>query len=120
MLHRMLCIFALLLPVIAQAQQTSDVSEYLVGKWQVESVKEHGDKAFHPPRHPVKWQFNRDGSMIEELGTSGAKIHWHYRVSGRVIKVQLRNMAFSWRILSMEPKLMLVRHQLGLFKVKRM
>lgn len=120
MLHRFFIILALLLPVAAQAQKSSDVSKYLVGKWRVESVKKQGDKAFHPPRHPVKWQFTSDGTLIEELGANGAKIHWHYRVSGRDIKVQLNNMAFSWKVISMEPRLMLVRHQLGLFKVKRM
>ncbi len=119
MLHRVLCMFALLLPVAAYAQPDSDIGKYLMGKWNVESVKERGDKAFHPPRHPVKWQFNSDNTMIEELGKSNARIHWHYRLVGRDIIVQLKNMSFRWRILSMEPTMMLIRHQLGLFKVKR-
>lgn len=118
--RNILFIFVLLLPLLGYAAPAGAINHYLLGKWQVESVKEHGDKAYHPPDHPVKWEFTRDGNLIEELGKGGAKIHWHYHVVGRDIKVQLGHMQFSWRILSMKNKMMLIRHQLGLFKVKRM
>jgi len=119
MLRKILFILILLSPAMTQAKGHQDVAKYLLGKWQVEAIKSEGDKAFHPPRHPVKWQFTGKGILIEELGRNGAKINWHYRVVGRDIKVDLGRMAFRWRILGMEDKVMLVRHQLGLLKVKR-
>jgi hypothetical protein len=119
MLHKILFVFVLLVPVFAHAEKAGDISTYLVGKWNVESIQDEGGTGFHPPRHPVEWEFTKDGKLIEELGASRAKIHWNYHVVGRDIKVQLGNMGFSWRIISMEPKVMLVKHQLGLFKVVR-
>jgi len=120
MLRKILFIFVFLLPVLAHAENTADISKYLVGKWKVEGIKDNGGTTFHPPKHPVKWEFTRDGKLIEELGTNGAKIYWNYHVEGRDIKVQLGTMAFSWRIIGMEKKVMLVKHQLGLFEVRRM
>jgi hypothetical protein len=120
MIRKSLLILLLLMPVLAQAKKTEDISSYLLGSWQVEAVKEDNAAKFHPPHHAVNWEFNPNGELIETLGKNGAKIHWHYRVIGREIKVQTGNLAFRWRILSMEPKLMLIRHQLGLFKVKRL
>jgi hypothetical protein len=67
-----------------------------------------------------KWDFRQHGILVEELGKSGAKITWHYRVIGKDIKVSAPPMSFSWHILGMEDKVMLIRHQLGLLKVRRM
>jgi hypothetical protein len=120
MSRNILFIFVLLLPLLAYAAPAGAINHYLLGKWRVESIKEQGDSSYHPPHHPVKWEFTRNGDLIEELGKTGAKIHWHYRVVGRDIKVQLGRMRFSWRIISMKDKKMVIRHQLGLFKVERM
>lgn len=119
MVRKFLLIITLVVPALSLAAPAKDIGKYLVGKWEVEGIKETGSNSFHPPRHPVKWEFTAKGDLIEELGKNGAKIHWQYHVVGRDIKVQLGNMAFSWRILTMEDNMMLVRHQLGLFKVKR-
>ena len=120
MLKKSLIIFVLFLPLLAHAQTTMDVSKYVVGKWKVEAVKKADSTVFKPPKHPMKWEFTANGKLIEELGTHGAKVEWHYHVVGHEIKVQLGNMAFSWKVLSMSPKDMLIEHQLGVLKVVRM
>jgi len=120
MSRNILFLFVLLLPLLTYAAPAGAINHYLLGKWRVESIKEQGESGYHPPRHSIKWEFTRRGELIEELGKSGSKIHWRYHVIGRDILVQLGGMRFSWRILSMKGKKMLIRHQLGLFKVERM
>jgi len=120
MLRKILLVMLILTPFMAQARGQQSVEDYLFGKWQIEGVKSGADKNFHRPRHMRKWEFRHNGILIEELGKSGAKLTWHYRVVGKEIKVRAEHLSFSWRILAMEDKMMLVRHQLGLLKVKRL
>lgn len=120
MLRKFLVLFVLLLPLSAYAQQSSNIGKYLLGTWKVEGIKAKGSTKFRPPKHAMKWTFTRDGKLIEELGTNGAKINWRYRVVGHDIKVWIGHMAFNWKILGMEDKVMLVKHQLGLLKVRHL
>lgn len=120
MMRKILVLMILLLPLAAHARQSSGISKYLLGTWKVEGIKAKGSTEFHPPQHSIKWTFTANGKLIEELGKNGAKINWHYAVVGREIKVRVEHMAFTWRIIGMEDKVMLVRHQLGLFKVRHM
>lgn len=120
MMRKILVLFVLLLPLAAHARQSKDIGKYLLGTWKVEGVKAHGSTEFRPPEHAIKWTFTRNGKLIEQLGKSGAKINWHYHVVGREIKVRVEHMAFTWRIIGMEGKVMLVKHQLGLLKVRHM
>lgn len=120
MLRKVLCICLLFVPLFAHAATSAEISKYLIGKWQVESIKKENSTEYHPPKRPMKWEFTKNGILIEELGASGAKVKWHYHVDEDEIKTQLGSMAFSWKVLSMQPKLMLIKHQLGVLKVKRM
>ena len=121
MLRKILVIFIVFLPFLAHAQNTSEseVAKYVIGKWKIEGVKKADSTVFTPPKHPMKWEFNRDGILIEELGSHGAKVEWRYHVVGLDINVQLSGMAFSWKVLRMEPKVMLIKHQLGILKAVR-
>ena len=119
MLRKILFICVFVLPVFVHAESSADISSYLVGKWKVESVKKVGSTEFKPPIHPMKWEFTHNGKLIEELGSNGAKVQWGYHVVGGEIKVRLGNISFSWKILSMQPNVMLIRHQLGILKVIR-
>lgn len=120
MLRKFLMLAVLLLPLNAYAKQSSEINRYLLGTWKVEAIKANGSTEFRPPRHPIKWTFTANGTLIEQLGKTGAKINWHYTVVGREIKVRVERMAFTWQIIGMDGKIMLVRHQLGLFKVRHM
>lgn len=121
MLRKLICMLLLLVPVAVNAQAKPDIHHYLLGKWQVQSVKNKNDKTFHPPHHAVRWEFQANGILIESLGKSGAKIHWRYHLLGHDIIVQLNNkMSFRWKIMAMEPGMMLMQHQLGLLRVRRM
>jgi hypothetical protein len=120
MLRKILFIFVVMLPLLAQAQSSTEISKYLLGHWKVEAIKKEGSTVYTAPKHPTKWEFTSNGTLIEELGTQGAKVDWRYRVVGQDIKVQLGGMAFSWKVLSMEPKVMFIKHQLGILKVIRL
>lgn len=120
MLRKILFILIVFVPLLAQAQNPSEVAKYVIGKWKVEGIKKADSTVFTPPKHPMKWEFDRNGVLIEELGSHGAKVEWRYHVVGLDINVQLSGMAFSWKVLSMEPKVMLIKHQLGVMKVVRM
>lgn len=119
MLRRFLVVVVLLVPVYTQADNTVQLSEYVIGKWNVEGVKKDNSNVFQPPKHSMHWEFTRDGKLIEELGKSGAKVEWRYRIVGHNIKVQLGSMAFTWSVLGTEPNIMLVKHQIGTLKVIR-
>lgn len=118
-MRKLICMMFLLVPAAVNAQAKPDIHQYLLGKWQVQSVKEKGDKIFHPPHHVMKWEFQDNGILIESLGKSGAKIHWRYHLLGHDIIVQLNRMSFRWKILAMEPSMMLMQHQLGMLRVRR-
>jgi len=120
MLQKLFCLVVLLVPIAVNAQSKPDIHQYLLGKWEVQSVKDQNDKTFHPPHHKLEWEFQKNGKLIESLGKKGAKIHWRYHLLGRDIIVQLNKMSFRWQILATEPGMMLLQHQLGLLRVRRM
>lgn len=120
MLRKFLVLLILLTPLSAHARQPGNFGKYLLGTWKVEGIKAKGSTRFHPLRHPRIWIFKRNGELIEELGTNGTKVTWRYRVIGHDIKVQLGQMSFVWQVIGMEDKVMLVKHQLGLLKVRHM
>lgn len=120
MVRKFLFLFLFILPLSVHAKQINNISKHLLGTWKVEGVRAHGSTKFKPPKHPMRWTFNPNGTMIEQLGKSGAKIKWHYYVVGHDIKVNLQGMSFTWRVIGMDDKVMLVQHQLGLLKVRHM
>lgn len=120
MLRKFLVLLILLMPLTAYAKQSGNIGKYLLGTWKVEGIKAKGSTTFRPLRHPRKWIFKRNGELVEELGANGTKVTWHYHVIGHDIQVQLGHMTFVWQVLGMEGKVMLVKHQLGLFKVRHM
>lgn len=120
MVRKFLILVVLFLPLSAHARQINNIGKYLLGTWKVEGVRAHGSTKFKPPKHAMRWTFNPNGTMIERLGKSGAKVKWHYVVIGHDIKVSLQGMAFTWQILGIDDKIMLIQHQLGLLKVRRM
>lgn len=120
MLRKILFVFVLFLPLQSHAQSSTEISNYLLGRWKVEAVKKDGSTQFTAPKHPTKWEFTKNGTLVEELGTHGAKVDWRYRVVGQDINVQLGSIGFSWKVLRMEPKVMYIKHQLGILKVIRL
>ncbi|MEJ2360839.1 MAG: hypothetical protein P8Z75_05325 [Gammaproteobacteria bacterium] len=120
MLRKCFVLVILLLPLSAYAKQGTNYSKLLLGSWKVEGIKAKGSTEFRPPKHAIRWTFTRNGTLIERLGKSGAKITWHYVVVGKEIKVRIEHMAFTWKILGADDKVMLIQHQLGLYKIRHL
>lgn len=119
MVRKFLILIMLVLPLSVCAKQIN-ISKHLLGTWRVEGIRANGSTKFKPPKYPIHWTFEQNGTMIEQLGKSGHKVKWHYVVVGHDIKVSLMDMAFTWRILGIDDKVMLIQHQLGLYKVRHM
>lgn len=120
MVRKFLILMILVLPFSVQARQVNNITKHLLGTWKVEGIRAPGTTKFKPPQHSIRWTFNPNGTMIEQLGTSGSKMKWHYVVIGHDIKVSAQTMAFTWQILGMDDKVMLIQHQLGLIKIRHM
>lgn len=120
MVRKFVVLILLVLPLSVYAKQINNIHKHLLGTWKVEGIRAHGSTKFKPPKHAMRWTFDRNGTMIERLGKSGAKIKWHYVVVGHDIKVSLKSMSFTWRVLGIDDKIMLIQHQLGLLKARHM